>query len=125
MNIFKVSSVLIFCQKKQTTNKQPKEKQKQTNLEYCKCCTFLCHKKNKKSEKVSSQVDSSILESLTLHLCRLYMDLTLVKFNLNLVKFELEFDFEIGLCTVQSLLISTTFSRRFRSEFLIQQHSQE
>lgn len=40
--------------------------------------------KNKKSEKVSSQVDSSILKSLTLHLCRLYMNLTLVKLNLNL-----------------------------------------
>ena len=45
--------------------------------------------KNKKSEKVSSQVDSSILKSLTLHLCRLYMNLTLVKFNLNLVKLNL------------------------------------
>lgn len=40
--------------------------------------------KNKKSEKVSSQVDSSILKSLTLHLCRLYMNLNLVKLNLNL-----------------------------------------
>lgn len=45
--------------------------------------------KNKKSEKVSSQVDSSILKSLILHLCRLYMNLTLVKFNLNLVKLNL------------------------------------
>ena len=45
--------------------------------------------KNKKSEKVSSQVHSSILKSLTLHLCRLYMNLTLVKFNLNLVKLNL------------------------------------
>lgn len=81
--------------------------------------------KNKKSEKVSSQVDSSILKSLTLHLCRLSMNLTLVKFTLNLVKIEPEFDFEIGLYTVQSLLICTTFSRRFRSEFLIQQHFQE
>lgn len=46
--------------------------------------------KNKKSEKVSSQVDSSILKSLTLHLCRLYMNLTLVKLNLNL---NLKLDF--------------------------------
>lgn len=48
--------------------------------------------KNKKSEKVSSQVDSSILKSLTLHLCRLYMNLTLVKLNLNL-NLTLKLDF--------------------------------
>jgi len=45
--------------------------------------------KNKKSEKVSLQVERSILKSLTLHLCRL--NLTLVKLNLNLVKLNLDF----------------------------------
>ena len=64
--------------------------------------------KNKKSEKVSSQVDSSILKSLTLHLCRLYMNLTLVKFNLNLVKLNLNLTLKLDFILYNLYL----FSRR-------------
>ena len=64
--------------------------------------------KNKKSENVSSQVDSSILKSLTLHLRRLYMNLTLVKFNLNLVKLNLNLTLKLDFILYNLYL----FSRR-------------
>ena len=109
MNIFKVLICVSLLPKKANNKQTTKKKQKQTNLEYYKCFTFLCHKKNKKSEKVSSQVDSSILKSLTLHLCRLYMNLTLVKFNLNLVKLNLNLTLKLDFILYNLYL----FARRF------------
>lgn len=69
--------------------------------------------KNKKSEKVSS--GQFYFKVFDFAFMQVIYELDIGKIELELGKIELELDFEIGLYTVQSLLICTKVTRRFRS----------